>query len=49
VLIAPPHMLGSLRATLKREANANIAAEIGKDLSHRSPSEISEFIHHWRG
>lgn len=49
VVIAPPHMLGSLRASLKGGRRANIAAEIAKDLSHHSPSEIGEFIHHWRG
>jgi protein required for attachment to host cells len=48
VIIAPPHMLGRLRATMETGDRVNIAAEIGKDLGHHSPSEIAAFLHDWR-
>lgn len=48
VIIAPPHMLGSLRTSLAGDGKANIAAEIAKDLGHCSPGELASFLHGWR-
>lgn len=49
IVITPPHMLGQLRPILNAHGKVNLAAEIGKDLCHFSPSEVASFLHDWRG
>jgi protein required for attachment to host cells len=48
VVIAPPHMLGQLRAHHKVGSAPRIAAEIAKDLAGYSGSRIASFLDSWR-
>ena len=47
VLIAPPHMLGRLRAH-RGKSGAPAAAEIAKDLAGYSGDRIARFLSGWR-
>ncbi len=42
ILVAPPRVIGDLRASLGRHAKAKIAAEFEKDLTALNPQEIAE-------
>lgn len=44
VIIAPPHMLGTLRAARDARLHHQIIAEIDKNLTHCSVAEISSFL-----
>lgn len=44
VVIAPPRMLGSLRAAFHPEVTAHIIAEAAKDLAARSIPELTELF-----
>lgn len=44
ILIAPPHMLGTLRAACDHPLDKQIIAEFDKDLTHRTPAGISSFL-----
>lgn len=44
LLIAPPHMLATLRAARDDRLHDQILAEIDKDLTHYNPTEISSFL-----
>lgn len=49
VLVAPPEFLGLLRIAIGEHAAAMIVAEIGKNLTERSPEEIRDCLpdHLW--
>jgi protein required for attachment to host cells len=42
VLVAPPTMMGDLRAALDRHVHDLVTGEVTKDLVHASPAEIEE-------
>ncbi|KQX20051.1 MULTISPECIES: baeRF12 domain-containing protein [unclassified Sphingomonas] len=44
VMIAPPHMLATLRAARDHRLQLQVLAEIDKDMTHCSPTEISSFL-----
>jgi len=44
IIVAPPKILGELRAAFTKETEAKIAAEIGKDLTHHSIAEIERLL-----
>jgi len=48
VVIAPPHMLGRLRAHRKSNGGPGAAAEIAKDLAGYSGDRIARFLTGWR-
>lgn len=48
ILIAPPHMLGELRAARDPHVEGQIVAEIDKDLSHCKPAELATFLQDYR-
>jgi protein required for attachment to host cells len=48
IVIAPPHMLGRLRAHRKPGARPEVLAEIAKDLAGYSASRITSFLNAWR-
>lgn len=49
ILIAPPHMLGDIRAHQDAGMRRRVLAEIDKDLTHDSAAEIAQFLHAYRG
>jgi protein required for attachment to host cells len=48
ILIAPPHMLGDIRAHHDTGMQRRILAEIDKDLTHDSAAEIARFLRAYR-
>jgi len=44
VMVAPPKMLGDLRARLHPEVAECVVAEVAKDLTNRSVSEIGQLL-----
>ena len=44
VVIAPPKMLGSLRAAFHPQVTARVVAEVAKDLTSRSVPELAELL-----
>lgn len=44
VLVAPPRMLGILRARLRKDLAGDVIAEIDKDLADSSPEELIGFL-----
>lgn len=44
ILVAPPRTLGELRRLLDTPLKERVLAEIGKDIAHFRPSEISTFL-----
>jgi len=44
VLIAPPEMLGVLRAKMSQQYRGRITHEINKDLHAQTPQEIADFL-----
>lgn len=44
VLVAPPRMLGLLRARLKGAIKAALAADIDKDLLHLAPADLGPHL-----
>lgn len=44
VLVAPPRMLGILRARLHKDLAGDVIAEIDKDLADSSPEELIGFL-----
>lgn len=48
IIIAPPHMLGQLRDHRRAHHQPPILAEIDKDLTSCSETEIASYLHGWR-
>jgi len=48
VVIAPPRMLGALRAAYPREIADHVTAEVGKDWTHHQPAEIGRMLQRHR-
>lgn len=45
ILIAPPHLLGSLRQAFAGAGHCEFIAELAKDLAACPPTEIAERLH----
>lgn len=45
VLVAPPRTLGDLRSALGPRARALVTAELDKDLTHVTPSELPDHLY----
>lgn len=46
ILVAPPDLLGVLRAALRSHARSHVTAEIGKDVARCAPHELAERLHY---
>lgn len=44
ILVAPPTVMGDLRAALDRHSHDLVSGEVTKDLTHCSPAEIAEQV-----
>lgn len=44
VLVAPPKVLGDLRATLSKNVQAKVTGELNKDLTHISLNDLPEHL-----
>lgn len=44
IVVAPPRMLGSLRAALDPQVTARVIAEVGKDLTSRPVPELANLL-----
>lgn len=45
ILVAPPHMLGELRAEVPDRARRQIVGEIARDLARCAPAELAQRLH----
>jgi protein required for attachment to host cells len=48
ILIAPPHVLGEIRADLDPRSALRIIAEINKDYAQSKPAEILELLRNYQ-
>lgn len=44
VLVAPPQELGRLRAELSAAVSERVSAELNKDLTHETPTELAKHL-----
>jgi len=44
IVIAPPHILGSMRSCYSSDFRRRLIAEIDKDLAHHAPPEVARLL-----